>query len=96
MTVHKYAQFDELFATPVKPVKQLNIARIRDEARKRPTQQYVRNVKSDPSDWKGYETHAFNKVTKNPETQLRRVAKSYSASANSAVRDDDGSLFLAA
>ena len=85
MTTHKYAQFDELFTLPtVKPVKQLNIARIRDEARNRPSQQYVRNVKSDPNDWKGYETHAFNRAS------LKQVAKRYSAVANSAVGESDG------
>jgi hypothetical protein len=89
--LHKYAQFDELFATPVKPIKQLNIARIRDEARKRPAQQYVRNITThaDPNDYKGYETHAFNRAN------LSQVAKSYSASADSAARDEDDNLFFA-
>ena len=77
--------------TPVKPVKQLNIARIRDEARKRPKKQYVRNVTThaDPNDYKGYETHAFNRAS------LKQVAKRYSASTDSAVRDEDDNLFFA-
>lgn len=90
MTTHKYAQFDELFTTPVKPINQLNIARIRDEARKRPAKKYMRNVKSDPNNWQGYETHAFNRAS------LNQVAKRYSAAADSAVRDENGDLFFAA
>ena len=64
MTVHTYAQFDELFITSasIKPIIQIDIARIRDETNRPSAKTHVRNVATAPdaSDYTEYETHAFN------------------------------------